>query len=184
MPEAEFRAQWAGARKPAGDAELGDDPHAVMLARLSHELTSRCGYLELPEAKRRSGLGHSCRSRSSAGACGMLAVLGSIFDPVMELPPLDTSPPTPRRREETVKQADAIKAKRDALAADVAQKRSRLSALEAEVAKLRAAAQVGWGRGWVRVGVGAAPLLRPHYALVLGWRRSSAVRHYMPHQQL
>jgi hypothetical protein len=40
-----------------------------------------------------------------------------------------------------VRQLEAVKARRDALAADVAQKRSVLGALEAEIAKLRAAAQ-------------------------------------------
>ncbi len=40
-----------------------------------------------------------------------------------------------------MKQLVAVKAKRDALAADVAQKRSVLGTLEGEVAKLRAAAQ-------------------------------------------
>lgn len=146
MPEAEFRAQWAGARKPAGDAELGDDPHAVMLARLSHELTSRCGYLGLPEAQAQpQQLTLAAAQQASATCWPCLAVF---FTLNMAPPPSAPRRPLHHCREETVKQADAIKAKRDVLAADVAQKRSRLSALEAEVAKLRAAAQVRWAGGW------------------------------------
>ncbi|GAB4818095.1 hypothetical protein N2152v2_005141 [Parachlorella kessleri] len=80
IPLGQFQQQWQGQHnKP-----LSDDPHQVMLDRLSHELTSR---------------------------------------------------------EETVRQLEAVKARRDALASEVARKRSELGALETEVAKLRAAAQ-------------------------------------------
>jgi len=44
-------------------------------------------------------------------------------------------------REETVKELEALKAKRDGLAADVAQKRSSLAGLDAEISKLRTSAQ-------------------------------------------
>ena len=44
-------------------------------------------------------------------------------------------------REETVKELEALKTKRDGLAADVAQKRSSLAGLDAEISKLRASAQ-------------------------------------------
>ncbi|KAG7671757.1 hypothetical protein Ndes2526B_g07343 [Nannochloris sp. 'desiccata'] len=44
-------------------------------------------------------------------------------------------------REETVKELEALKAKRDGLAADVAQKRSSLAGLDAEIYKLRTSAQ-------------------------------------------
>jgi THO complex subunit 5 len=44
-------------------------------------------------------------------------------------------------REETVKELEGLKAKRDGLAADVAQKRSSLAGLDAEISKLRTSAQ-------------------------------------------
>jgi THO complex subunit 5 len=44
-------------------------------------------------------------------------------------------------REETVKELEQLKSKRDGLAADVAQKRSSLAGLDAEISKLRTSAQ-------------------------------------------
>jgi THO complex subunit 5 len=44
-------------------------------------------------------------------------------------------------REATVKELEALKARRDGLAADVAQKRSSLAGLDAEISKLRTSAQ-------------------------------------------
>ncbi|KAL4437184.1 hypothetical protein ABPG75_004323 [Micractinium tetrahymenae] len=60
-------------------------------------------------------------------------------------------------RQEYVKQLDAIKAQRDALAADVAQKRSTVAGLEAEVGKLLAAAQAVQQQYAIKLPAASAP---------------------------
>lgn len=109
-----------------GDQDV-DDPHRLMLNRLTHEMVYRWGK-------------HLCSLEAWPAA--LARWIRSPFSPVF--PARAISLPHSHgpfaRRKETIQQLEGLRAKRDALAAEVAGKRGTVSGLESELAGLHAKA--------------------------------------------